>query len=223
MAIFTPGPAVAEVRGSVGGTTFSRNTHGAYMRFRAVPVNPNTARQSAARQTMETLQAYYRDTLTQTERNSWIDFAALTPRKNRLGFQGLNSAINMFIAINSIKLLAGEALVTTAPAVNGMAATPEFTLTGDTTNGLRITALSPALAAGDVLQWQISPPMPFSRKFFGSGFTSTVYTVGVAAPPYTLKAAAAVAIGQRYFVRARFVSAAGRIATPIQLSADVTA
>ncbi|KKL73251.1 hypothetical protein LCGC14_2076760, partial [marine sediment metagenome] len=43
MAIITPGPTVAAISGSIGGTVYSRNRGGAYIRNRAIPVDPNTS------------------------------------------------------------------------------------------------------------------------------------------------------------------------------------
>ena len=57
MALIKTGPAVAVISGSVGGTVFSRNKGGAYMRNRSIPVNPQSAAQVVVRAAMAFLTA----------------------------------------------------------------------------------------------------------------------------------------------------------------------
>jgi len=221
MALFTS-QVYAEIRGSVNGITYARNRHGAYARSRVVPVNTNTARQVGIRSTMNTLQAAWRDTLTSAQRLAWNNFADGTPVLNKLGFSTKLTGINWYIAVNSLRLNAGQARDDSAPVTNGLAAFPTITLSGTTVIGLNIATVSPALAASEILQALTSPPKPFSVNFFGSGFVRTFYQVGVAAPPYLLIPSAQVAVGQRYFVKLRFHDAAGRPSSDFQFSFDIT-
>lgn len=209
MAIFNGGALVGEIRGSAGGLTFSRNTHGQYIRTRAKPVNPNTMRQSQARQRVETIQSAWRNTLTQLQRTGWDDYAKGSPVLNKLGNQTILSGLNMFLRYNAIYLQAGGTLRSAPPPVNGIKALPVVTITGDTTDGIVITTLLPALAANDAMIAFISPPKSFTVNFFGSGFTQTVPSLGVMTLPFELVPAASLAIGQRYFIDFRAAFANG--------------
>ncbi len=115
MAIFTPGPAVAQVSGSIGGTTFSRNKGGQYMRNRAVPTNPNTALQQAVRENFATRVAEYSTTLTQIQRDGWIDYAQDNPILNALGQSILLTGQQWYIRLNTVLDQAGLTSVADAP------------------------------------------------------------------------------------------------------------
>ena len=222
MAIFIPGPAIAEARGSVGGTVFSRNTHGAYMRNRSVPVNPNTARQAAIRLKVEQLQAIWRDTLTTAQRTAWNDYASQTPVLNRVGQSTKLSGINMYIRTNSLYLTAGGTRIDAAPPVNGVAPLPDITYNGTTVLGVNVTAVNPSMAANDAMLFFVSPPKAQSVNFFGSGFTITKFTLGVQTLPFNLIPALTPLVGQRYFIEARSVFANGRPTERFQQRKDIT-
>ena len=64
---------VGDLSGSVGGLTASRARGGVdYFRFRATPVNPNTARQVTVRSALSQLSQLWQTALTAGERDSWI-------------------------------------------------------------------------------------------------------------------------------------------------------
>lgn len=84
MAKYTPGPAVASVSGSVGGTVFSRNRFGQYMRRRALPVQPNTQYQEEQRGFVGAASQAWQG-LTEDIRRAWATFAQNNPMVDRLG------------------------------------------------------------------------------------------------------------------------------------------
>lgn len=124
MAIFTPGPAVASVSGSIGGTTFSRNRGGQYMRRRAIPSNARTTYQDQIRAILAAQSQNFRD-LTAAERNAWVDFARQTPVLNALGNSFTRSGHQAYVAINTRLSLTSQTLLTTPP----IAAAPDALLT----------------------------------------------------------------------------------------------
>jgi len=224
MAIFLPGPAIAEARGSVGGTCFSRNTHGAYMRNKVKPVNPNTARQVAVRVMLEQLQAIWRDVFDSNDRQGWTDFAAATPMPNALGQQTIMSGINMYIRTNVAYMTAGGTRIDAAPPIGGMAEFPDIVIEGDTTDGLRVTGtVTPTPSTGDALLFLVSPPKPFTVNFYKGPFTVTKGNIGTFTTPFELLPAADVAIGQRYYVQMKFIESLGRPANPFIRQIDILA
>ena len=91
--------------GKQGGIVWSRNRFGAYARNRAVPVNPDSAKQRTVRnQFSQNSKAWA--ALSSTYRDTWNTMAANLPRKNRLGdtifltgaqqFQSSNQALASF-------------------------------------------------------------------------------------------------------------------------------
>lgn len=97
--------------GKLGGMVASRNRGGQYFRRKAVPVNPDTGRQSEVRSNFATLISMWNNELTQSQRNSWIQWAANTPRIDSLGQTHILTGQNAFIGSNSLRLQAGLPLV----------------------------------------------------------------------------------------------------------------
>lgn len=84
MARIKFGLAISDIRGSISGTTFSSGTYGAYARRRAVPTNPNTAKQGAIRATFASLTSSWRN-LTEAQRLTWITQAPNYTNLNSFG------------------------------------------------------------------------------------------------------------------------------------------
>lgn len=124
MALINPS-MLGEVRGSIGGATFSRNRSGAYIRKRATPINPNTERQADARNRMTDLSIRWTLTLTQAQRDAWDEYAANVPSSNKLGDAINLTGQNWYVASNALRLQAGLARVDAAPIVFQRALTPE--------------------------------------------------------------------------------------------------
>lgn len=221
MAIFSPGPMIAEARGSVGGTVFSRNTHGAYTRNRTVPVNPQTVRQTQMRIFLETLQQRWRETLSQAQRDAWESYARGTPGLNKLGFGTILSGINVYIRTNSLLLLAGGSINDTAPATNGVAALPLTTFDSVAATGIRVVTIDPAPALGDATMFWISSPKAKTVNFFNGPWFYTNYAFGPILLPYTVLGPAFTTAGQRFFVRQRTVFADGRASAPFHTTIDI--
>ncbi len=120
MAIITLGGGVAQASGSIGGTTYSRNRGGPYMRTRAIPVNPGTVFQSAVRAAMATLTARWGDTLTPAERAAWDTYALNVPLPNPLGQPRNVGGVGMYVRSNVSRIQAGSAIVDTAPIIQNL-------------------------------------------------------------------------------------------------------
>jgi hypothetical protein len=114
MAIFTPGVAVAAVSGSVGGTVFSRNRGGAYMRVRAVPVSSQSEKALLFKSYLALASQYWRG-MNADLRKSWSVYAQSNPVTNRLGQSKSLTGQNHFIRINTRMLAAGQSFITEPP------------------------------------------------------------------------------------------------------------
>jgi hypothetical protein len=116
MAKFTPGIAVAAVSGSTGGTVFSHNRYGAYMRTRAIPVKSTSdAALNAKQQLAQASQAW--QTLTAAQRLSWNGWALTNPIVNTLGFKQVLTGHAAYVGLNSRLAHDGIAAITDPPVV----------------------------------------------------------------------------------------------------------
>jgi len=114
MAIFTPGPAISAASGSQGGTVFSRNRYGAYTRSRAIPVNPQTLPQQAARNRLAAFSTAWRG-LTDAERLQWATWASQNPVVNALGAPQILAPNAAYIQLNTRIEQAGATPITAPP------------------------------------------------------------------------------------------------------------
>lgn len=116
-ALFLPGPAVAEISGSVGGTTFARNRFGAYMRNRTIPVNPNSSHQQAVRNAVAQLAARWSQVLTSDQRSEWNSYGANVTVQNALGQDVNLTGFQQYIRSNSVRTARGDPIEDDGPAV----------------------------------------------------------------------------------------------------------
>lgn len=116
MAIFTS-LEFGEIRGSLGGKVYSRNRFGQYVRNRAVPVNPQSARQTEIRSIFANLSLRWRQELNQTQRDQWDVYGDNVLVKNKLGLDIKLTGYNHYLRSNSIMQLNGLSIVDDGPAI----------------------------------------------------------------------------------------------------------
>lgn len=146
--------------GSVGAVTSSRNRSGQYRRQRAIPTQPRTPSQVAARSRLTSQSAAWRG-LTAPQRAAWNAFAMSFTVVNRLGTTINLTGAQCFIKVNTVNLLNGDATVNVPPAlpsfvavtvtaVTAVAATPLIQLAGvNPAAGTKFMIFaSPQLSAG---------------------------------------------------------------------------
>jgi len=124
MAIYTSGPAVASVSGSIGGTTFSRNRGGQYMRRRAIPSIVSSTYAMQIKAILAAQSQNFRD-LTTAQRAAWYAYAQQNPVLNALGNAFTKSGHQAYVAINTRLSLISATLLTVPP----IAAAPDALLT----------------------------------------------------------------------------------------------
>lgn len=125
------GGGVSDIRGSIGGTVFSRNSSGAYMREKVSPVNPNTPRQSVVRGRLTLLSKFWQ-TLNSGLRIAWKNFANQHPVTNAFGAQVTLSGSLMFNRVNGVVLNLGGTILSTPPPNFDI---PDVVVTEIVTNG----------------------------------------------------------------------------------------
>lgn len=224
MAKFLLGPVVAEARGQLGGTVFSRNRFGAYGRNNSSPVNPNTVPQQEQRSAFTQATQRWRDTLTDAQRQAWKEYAIGTPLRDVFGNTQIMPGNVMYVRFNQRTIRAGGVPVDDAPVTPGEAAQMIATITGDTTLGIQLTAFTPTLVAADVFTvGESTAASAQSRNFFNGPFTRNSDNSGTVALPLLLRANTLVAIGQRWWYEFRVYLSDGKTGPKSVFSVDIDA
>ena len=189
--------------GSVGNQTSSRNRSGQYRRARALPTQPRTASQVAARSRLASQASAWRG-LTDAQRAAWNAFAQSFTIVNSLGSTINLTGAQAFCKINCVNLLNGDAVALVPPAL------PAFTAcsaTGiDATAGTPLVEISGVTPTGSVKHMVYASPQLSAGVSYNAQFrwlqTSTVYTAGKLSvtATYTAKFGAPIA-GKKIFVK----------------------
>lgn len=130
MAIITPGPTVAAISGSIGGTVYSRNRGGMYIRNRAIPTDPNTSFQQNVRAILATQSQGWADR-TNAEREAWRIWASQNPITNALGNAIILSGHQAYVKLNSRLDFDDSTLITVPPIINAPLALDTLVVDGD--------------------------------------------------------------------------------------------
>lgn len=221
MAIFLPGPMIADARGSVGGTVFSRNRYGGYVRRRTKPKIPVSGIRDQAIARLTALSTYWTDTLTDTKRSTWERAAAQTSWPNTLG-QSYNIGANaLFVGANSLQLLAGLPIIEDAPTPP-VRYTPGVAVFAQPANGgLQLVSITPAwtAAAYMCLRWALNTPM--SRHSPPNKWTDRGTLAVADQLPLTFIPVGNLVTGTRAWLEWRFGDGLGRYSTAYRTSIDV--
>lgn len=222
MALIQVGAGVTDIRGSIGGTTYSRSAAGLIARARRKGVNPNTPAQTSARARVSLLAEAWNSTLTAQQRADWRDYAAGTPGTNKLGQTITLSGLNMFIAVNAIRRECALALVAAAPLELGMAVSTPLVFTASAATQ-QITLADPVSGwdkdtDDDYLRVAYALPQQGGRVGNPKGFKGFwVFpgdSVGPVAFPFAADYPHTFVEGQRLHLRAVHLDANNRISSP---------
>lgn len=204
----------AQIRGSLSSVTFAQGPFGTVARARTPPVNPGTPRQTTVRSILSILSFAWSNTLTPTERDSWKQYADLTPLPDPFGGTRVVSGRMMFMRTNEPLVDALGAANFTAPPTPGVAFPITPTLGTTAASGLQITALDNPIDVGGIAQVLVSRPAGPARNFYKAPFTQVANLDSTDTFPFTLLGAGVVVAGQRYFVRVRHIDVDGKVSQP---------
>lgn len=232
MALIKYGVGIAQISGSVGGTVFSRNTYGNYIRNRTTPINPQTSRQTEVRAAIAYLAAYWAQTLTDAERTAWNLYAASVVMKNRLGEDTYLSGYNMFLRSNSLAKRATYPVFEPGPTTFELPAqdpTLDFTATeaGQTISVTFDDAMTWCNENSARMYVFQGSPQNAQRNFFDGPWRYLTSIDGSATSaitsPQVLPVEFAIAQDQRDWVYARIQRGDGRLTEPFRANAFVGA
>ena len=120
------GVGITEASGKLGGNVFSRSKGGAVLRNRVVGTNPQTVAQQMVRAIFGAISSAWRN-LNDDQRAAWNAIAEDYPYQNRLGETKLLSGKALFQKLNNNLLYAGESLLTSPLAPEGVNAPVDLT------------------------------------------------------------------------------------------------
>lgn len=222
-------PEGTQVSGSIGGTTWSHNRYGAYKRNRSVPVNPNTARQVAVRNSVRGLMIRWNNILTQAERDAWDVYAANVAWLNKLG-QSVNlTGGSHYIRSNVPRIQAAGVtkIVDAAPIIFNLA-TAEQSLASTASEATQQASVAfdntqPWANEDDAYQFVFGGlPANASIKYFGGPyrFMDSVDGDAIVPPvsPQLINWPWPFAIDQQLWLRTRVSRADGRLSEWAQVN-----
>lgn len=232
MALILPGAGVADIRGSIGGTVFSRNRYGNYTRNRTVPINPGSSFQQKIRSAISQVRDAWYNTLSAAQRTDWATYANNVPVQNRLG-QTINlTGYNMFCRSALAQVYNDITMLTDAPTVFALAEQDE-TLAIVCSEAAQTIAVT----FDDDAEWcdeddaalliYASRPQNLTVNFFRGPFRLAGQILGNSVTPPatgdTVNAPFAFVEGQKVFVQARILRGDGRLSEPFRVSVDCAA
>ena len=222
MALIKFSSVVGDARGSIGGIVYSRSRAGATARSRTVPVNPITARRTNVRQYFGQFAQWWANYLTEAQRTSWNEYAAVIPKVNALGDQYYTSGFNMAVGNMSALQQAGGSPSGGAPTsltagnpINESIFTSLIVDPGVSAPSLSTSStIDPTAEAGEVLYIGISAPQSPGRTRPVGGYTR-IYAdtiAGALNTSFNLSGpAATLQEGQVLFVRTYRATADARV------------
>jgi hypothetical protein len=208
---------ITQASGSVGGTTFARNSYGMYTRARAKPVNPNTPAQQLIRNAMAQAHEAW-NALTKTVQDTWNSYATNTTIPNRLGDPVKLTGRAHYLRQYVLRSQAGLSPITSAPTVPGLTQLSTVTVTA-TTEQLSVAFNNQdewASHAGGFLAVYESPPQGPGINYYRGPYRYVGKVAGAATPPtspQTFQHAFPVSTGDKVFIRLVAVTHGGRLST----------
>lgn len=125
-------PIFSEMLGKLGDAVGSQSRGGInYLRKLVVPANPQTEAQLDARAAMAAAASYWRGTLLQALRDAWQAASA-----------GSQTGISLFTSINSMRLRAGQPIITAVPPAFSTALTTPGQIVISATAGLTLVGVA---------------------------------------------------------------------------------
>lgn len=150
MAIFKPGPVIGQISGRIGGTVFSHNRGGAYIRNGAIPTRSTSIYAEAAKNRLAVHSAAWAS-LSDPDQMAWKLWATQNPVTNRLGDQITLSGHGAYVQLNITIALAGGTPIDIPPVVAPPTALLTLATVVDISTGLDISYTATPLAATEVL------------------------------------------------------------------------
>lgn len=153
MATIETGSIVSDIRGSIGGETYSRNPGGLYVKARSSPAQPASAYRDTVQAALTALTQAWSGTLTESQRTGWRQYAKTWPDHNRLGQVIQHTGFNHFVRCNFYFYVAYSSIQFSNPPEAGPAHLPQFTFTANSGTN-QVTIALPMVSYPTPPVWQ---------------------------------------------------------------------
>lgn len=202
---------LADMRGKVNGTVFSKNRGGAYARTKVTPSNPKSGAQNLVRSRLAGFSQGWR-ALGQPARDAWNNAVASFPRNNVFGQAKILSGHQLYVGLNSQLAAANQSPIGLPPLPTGAPAVTSITVTAAAGTPAFSVAYLPATVPADTSMIieateQSSP----GKSNLNSLFRQIQVVAAAAASPADILLAyvgkfGTLTAGQKVGVRVRFVN-----------------
>lgn len=195
MAKFLAGVGFGQASGSVAGSTYSHNRYGAYLRNRAMPVNPSSTKQQQIRSKFASLSQGWR-ALTAAQRLEWNTQAPNIVLYDSLGQQYSPTGQQFYIGINQVRLLVGLATTSTPPAQQTQAVITSGSCVSTGSTGVQTVTFAPAIGTGAYYILRATAPQSAGKTFIPrSAYKDVAYLTNSDTSPYVATTAWAAIFG----------------------------
>lgn len=169
MAKILLGDRIADIRGSIGGTTYSRNTFANYIRNKTSPVNPNTVAQQLVRNRLAAMSQSWGG-ITENQRIAWIDGAPTWTNSNIFN-QAINyTGFSLYGRLNRNRQEVNQALLTDFVLPADVDSFTSLSVIADTTGGTMEITFAPAIAADHGVIIRATAPLTAGTTFVRNQF-----------------------------------------------------
>lgn len=166
MAVVRFGNGVADLRGSIDGTTFSRSRSGAVARGRTVPINPRTTFQQESRNRFASVLEIWRNS-SRGDVIAWNEWASTQTRLNKLGQPYTPSGQQLFLELNNnrqsvgLPFLSSPPYTAVAPALASLTVAAEYAPLTSILDKLEVTGeLADSGSSAKINIWATPPHLP---------------------------------------------------------------
>lgn len=168
---------MADARGKVNGTVFSKNRAGAYTRTKVTPSNPQTPYQTIVRQRLASYASGFRS-LTASQIAAWNAAVDDFLSTNVFGDTVRKTGLQLYIGLNSILELIGGTPLTSPPAPVGISPT---TLAINTLTNAAATLNLGAIPTTQYYIIEATAPVSPGRNFLKNQYRGIATLVGTGA------------------------------------------
>ena len=169
MAKILLGDRIADIRGSIGGTTYSRNTFANYIRNKTSPVNPNTVAQQLVRNRLTAMSQSWGG-LSANQRTAWIDGAPVWSNNNIFN-QAINyTGFSLYGRLNRNRQEINEAFIPDFALPAAVDSFTTFSFIVSNTAGTIVTSFAPAIAADHKVVIRATPGLSVGTEFVRNQF-----------------------------------------------------
>ena len=220
MAIIKFGQIIAEARGSLAGTVFSRNTAGSYMRQKVSPVQPQTPSQLLVRALLTTVSQAWRG-LTAGQRLAWVTVAETFTNINVFGDNVPLTGFGLFTKLNRDLQTIGEPIISDPPLQESVVGFTQLQAIIDNSEPVvddKVQIIfAPAIPADQIAVLYATAPLSAGINFVDSEYRQLgVIPAGTVSPfalgdAYIAKFGLIPPVGSKAFVKVRPIKTASGI------------